>query len=92
MEKIDWKTLDIKPHNIVVAVTSEPDYEMQRQILLNYGYYKYIVLDGWHCSCYDFDETEWEAIEYTEEELSKLANADYNKGNEFWEKVKLHIN
>lgn len=91
MKKIDWKTIDIKPHHILVAVTSEPDYEMSRQILLQIDYDTYVLVEGGHCSCYDFDDTEWEAIEYTRDEIKKLANAIYNKGNEFWEQVKLHF-
>jgi hypothetical protein len=91
MKKIDWKTLEIEAHHIVVAVTSEPDYEMQRQMLLQFSYGTYVVLEGWHCSCYDFDETEWEAIEYEEEELSKLANAEYYKDNIFWQQVKEQV-
>ncbi|MGG3890208.1 hypothetical protein [Metabacillus fastidiosus] len=88
MEKVNWKEIDIKPHNIVVAWTSSPDYEMNRMILLEISYSEYILLEGWHCSCYDFDETEWEAIKYTEEELRSIANADYNKNNRFWKQVK----
>ncbi|MBP1905679.1 hypothetical protein J2Z32_002327 [Paenibacillus turicensis] len=91
MKKIDWKSLDIKPHNIVVAHTSEPDYEMQREMLLQYGYDTFIVLEGWHCSCYDFDETEWEAIEYTRDELKKLASAHFYKDTAFWKEVTKHI-
>lgn len=92
MKKIDWKTLGIKPHHIVVAYTTEPDYEMSRYILLEIEYDKYIVLEGHHCSCYDFDDTEWEAIEYSEDELKKLASAEYNQDDEFWKQVKIHVN
>jgi hypothetical protein len=91
MKKIDYKTLEIKPHHIIIAITSEPDYEMERKILLQFNYGTFIILEGYHCSCYDFDDTEWEAIEYTEEELSKLANAEYNKDNIFWQQVKIHV-
>jgi hypothetical protein len=91
MKKVDWKTLDIKPHNILMAYTSEPDYEMYRMILLEIEYGKYIVLEGYHCSCYDFDETEWEAIEYSNEELKKIAKADYNANEDFWKLVKDHL-
>ena len=89
MKKIDWKTLKIMPHNIVVAWTSEPDYEMSRIILLENGYDEYVVLEGGHCSCYDFDETEWDATVYETGELIKLANADYNQNDKFWQLVKV---
>ncbi|EGT5649372.1 hypothetical protein [Clostridium botulinum] len=91
MKKVDWRNLDIKPHNIVIAHTTEPDYEMGRQILLEFEDDeddKVVILEGWHCSCYDFDDTEWEAIEYTREEIIKLANADYNADSQFWKQVK----
>lgn len=91
MKKLDWKTLDIKPHHILVAFTTEPDYEMSRYILLRIDYGTYIVLEGHHCSCYDFDETEWEAIEYTEEEIKKLASATYYGESEFWKQVAVQI-
>lgn len=89
MKKANWKELNIKPHNILFSFTSKPDYEMSRQMLLEIDYYSdnYIVLEGWHCSCFDFDETEWEAIEYTRDELIKLSNADYNEHNTFWRMV-----
>jgi hypothetical protein len=94
MKKVEWKTLDIKPHHIVVAWTSEPDYEMSRLILLEKEYNVFIVLEGSHCSCYDFDDTEWEAIEYTKDELTKLATIkigedfDYYGDKAFWKLVK----
>jgi len=85
--------LEMQPYNIVVAGTSEPDYEMSRKILLErlegLEYGEYVLLDGGHCSCYDFDETEWDAIVYEKEELIKLANADYNQNDKFWQLVKV---
>ncbi|NRD80330.1 hypothetical protein HPT25_23695 [Bacillus sp. BRMEA1] len=93
MRKMDWKKewFEIKPHHIVVACTSKPDYEMNRQILLENDHGTFVVLEGYHCSCYDFDDTEWEAIEYTNEELKILSNAEYNKNDKFWEQVRQHI-
>lgn len=86
-----FKKEGIKPHQIIVAVTSEPDYEMERQILLGevegLDCDEYVLLEGWHCSCYDFDDTEWEGIVYTHEELETLANAEYNKDKVFWKEV-----
>jgi hypothetical protein len=87
--------IQLQPYNIVVAETSEPDYEMNRKVLLEkldgIGYEEYVLLDGWHCSCYDFDETEWDAIVYTKEELLKLADAEYNKEDKFWQLIKIAI-
>lgn len=91
MKKIDYRTLDIKPHNILVAYTTEPDYEMSRYILLEIEYDKYVILEGHHCSCFGFDDTEWKSIEYTQDELRKLANAGYNQDNPFWMLVRKHV-
>ena len=77
MEKYDLKKGEIKFHNIVIAITSEPDYEMERWLLLenlkDIKYGEYVVVNGYHCSCYNFDDTDWEATKYTEEELKKIA-------------------
>ncbi len=94
MKNLDVKDLSIQLHNILVAVTSYPDYEMDRKILLDYQWYSnspdkevdYVLIEGSHCSCYGFDETI--ATGYTEEELKKLANAPHNKTNKFWELVR----
>lgn len=85
----------IKPHQILFAWTSEQDYEMERKILLEYvdnmGCDDYLLLEGFHCSCYDFDDTEWEGTTYSGNELKKLANADYNKNDPFWKMVRNYI-
>lgn len=85
----------IKPHQILVAITTEPDWEMDRKILLTdveeLEFNEYLLLEGYHCSCYGFDDTEWQGTIYTEEELIVLANADYNKNNTFWQQVLIQI-
>lgn len=90
METINYRSLNIELHDIVVAVTSEPDYEMSRNILLEYKG-EYVIIEGSHCSCYNFDETEWYVTKYTREELKKLANSLYNQENKFWELVREQI-
>lgn len=86
-----FRKIGIKPHQILVAVTSEPDFEMSRQILLTdiegLNWKEYLLLEGSHCSCYDFDDTDWSGIVYTSDELIKLANASYNKDDVFWKEV-----
>lgn len=83
--------LGLKPHNILFSYTTPQDYEMGRYILvediegLEWG--EYLFLEGWHCSCYDFDETEWTATAYTRDELIKLARADYNKKDKLWNMI-----
>ena len=85
---------NIKLHNIVFAITSEQDYEMKRYLLLknledlNYG--EYVIVEGYHYSCYDFDDTEWEATIYTEDELIKLAKENIEKNTWWGEEKKLY--
>jgi len=90
-----FKYEGIKPHQIVVVVTSEPDYEMERKLLLTdvegLEWREYWLLEGYHCSCYDFDETEWSGTIYTSDELRKLAKADYNENDTFWKEVLTQI-
>ena len=77
MEKYNLIKEKIKLHNIILCYTSEIDYEMSRYLILegldDIGYDEYIFVEGYHCSCYDFDDTEWEAIKYTKDELIELA-------------------
>ena len=77
MEKYDLKLSNIKFHNIVLAITSKPYYEMWRYLLIedleDLRYDEYVVVEGFHCSCYGFDDTKWEAIKYTKNELRTLA-------------------
>ena len=67
MKSIDFKTVKVDASTILFASTSDPDYEMNRIMLVENGYCNYIIVEGGHCSCYGFDETEWDAIEYTED-------------------------
>lgn len=84
--------LDIKPHNILFTYTTPNDYEMERIIILEnmngLDDEGYIVLEGGHCSCYDFDEVEWFGTSYTTQELKLLANADYNSNHPLWKMVR----
>lgn len=86
MEKYDLKKGNVKFHNIVIAVTTKPDYEMNRYLLLedlkDLEYGEFVIVEGGHCSCYDFDETQWDAIKYTKEELIKIA--EDRVLNEYW--------
>ena len=67
---------EIKPHNILYCVTSEMYYEMARLILLedmpDTESGEYVLVEGDHCSCYDFDDTYWDATVYTGDELVRL--------------------
>ncbi len=77
MEKYDLKNKKIGLHNVVFAITTIPDCEMSRIILLedleDIKMDECVVVSGYHCSCYDFDDCEWEVIKYKIEELKKLS-------------------
>lgn len=71
----------IEPWRIICAAQSEPDYSEERYMLVYAGdgindYYDkgYILLEGWHCSCYDWPEVDWDATYYEEDELLKIAD------------------
>lgn len=76
MEKYNLKDKKIELHNILFAITSERDYNMERLLLLedmqDTEYGEFILAEGGHCSCYDFDETEWDCIKVTKDELNKI--------------------
>lgn len=91
MKRFDLDNFNILPHHILIAKTSQPDYEMSRRILLEISYDRYVVVEGYHCSCYGFDDSTWEATEYTRNEIIKLANAEYNKDDWFWNEVLLQV-
>ena len=63
-------------HNILFATTSERDYEMNRLLLLedmpDTEYGEYVLAEGGHCSCYNFDDTEWDCVKITDDELNKI--------------------
>ena len=64
----------IKLEHILFAATSQPDYDMSRTLILEdwpeYG--SYAVARGFHCSCYDFRESDWDVTIYDKDELRKL--------------------
>ena len=87
MEKYNLKNkTDIKMHNVLFATTSERDYEMERLLLLedmsDTEYNEFVLVEGYHCSCYDFDETNWDCTKLTKDELNKLLEK-----TEEWETV-----
>lgn len=90
-----FKKIGIKPHQIILSNTTIEDYEAHRELLLDdiddINFDEYLLLEGGHCSCYDFDETEWCGTVYTREELLTLANAKYNTNNIFWKQVKIYL-
>ena len=85
MKKIkNFNILSIPIYKIVFITTSNPEYEMNRTMLVeNYPEFRdFVLVDGWHCSCYDFDDTTWEAIQYSKEEIIQIATSWIDKGHE----------
>lgn len=78
MKEYTWENKKpIMASDIIYAVTSELDYEMNRLIILENNYHNYIILEGSHCSCYDFDEVTWDATEFEDlKEMKKYLNAE----------------
>ncbi len=77
MEKYNLRNkTDIKMHNVLFATTTEKDWEMKRLLLLedmpDTNHDEFILVEGYHCSCYDFDDTNWECTKLTKAELDKL--------------------
>lgn len=79
--KVDLK--DIPLTDIVAVVTDEPDYEMSRIMYVDdwpeYG--DHTIVEGGHCSCYGFDDTEWTGVSYTSAELKDVAAGWLTKGD-----------
>lgn len=72
---------DVPVYNVLAAVTqSHSEYEQTRVILAesypNYG--EFTLIEGSHCSCYGFEDTQWDAIVYNKEEMNKLADLYIN--------------
>ena len=92
----------IEPWRVICATQSTPDYNEERYILLYDDDFPmlggpFLVLEGWHCSCYDWDDVEWDATRYTHDELLSLAESKATDGcyhvaeRKFWELVKLAL-
>jgi len=78
MKPIKPFSIDSIPQwKIVIAATSDIDYSMDRILLVGdhpeYG--EWTLVDGGHCSCYGFDETDWDATVCTTEELLKVVTS-----------------
>lgn len=97
MRNYDLKDVKIELHNVVFSTTTPEDYEMDRLLLLENmpqtNWDEYVLAEGGHCSCYGFNETQWDATVFTEEELNKLMEAEQyddlrKELREFWKKYR----
>ena len=75
-------------HSIVFTVSSDDIccdwdriyYIENLNIECKVDYDSYLIIDGSHCSCYDFEDTEWTATEYTFGEFKKLVEGWIENG------------
>jgi len=70
-----FKIESVPHHAIALAATNEEPYSADR-VLIAVDWPEladYTVISGSHCSCYGFDEVQWDAIVYTRNELRKVA-------------------
>lgn len=72
---------DIKVSNVVFAYSNLPlSFEEERLLLLEdmpgTRPYEYVLAEGWHCSCFDFNDIEWSCLKLTIEELEKILQND----------------
>jgi hypothetical protein len=76
----------VPQHSIAVAVTTEGDYEMTRLVLAEnqpeYG--QHTLIEGYHCSCYGFEDTRWEATIYEADEFKSLMEAWWKRDGDFY--------
>jgi hypothetical protein len=75
MNKVDGLKLETVPlDKLLFVATSAPDCEMNRILIVEDwpNWNDITVIEGSHCSCYGFDETQWDAITYTEDEFGKV--------------------
>lgn len=79
MKQYKWDNKEpIMAHEILFTYTSSMDYDMDRLIMLERNN-RIIILEGSHCSCYDFDDCTWEATEfdyYDNENIEKFLAQD----------------
>ena len=72
--------LPVNLSNVLFCTTSNLDYSMDRIILCEHlpdcEFGEYVLINGGHCSCYNFDETVWNGTVYTGSELVKLAQCN----------------
>lgn len=82
-------------HKILFCITSPIDYEMERIFILEGDKYdEYIMVEGSHCSCFDFDESIWDAtlFESSEELIKVLKENHWGNRREIYNYMKYYLN
>ena len=96
----DSKKIDV--WRVICASESTPFYDGSKLILIdaNERYSSgesFILLDGYHCSCYGFEDTAFDCTAYSKAELRELVKAKLNDSclddyeRLFWASVKLVV-
>lgn len=107
MRDMKIQAKDIVGSAVAVAYTDEHAWESSRIMLVVtwdipdglYGLSKdseYAIIRGSHCSCYGYEDIEYDATLVSEEELLKLTKAPYNNDPEdseapFWNSVREYL-
>ena len=76
-----WKPIDKEiptPPSIMLGFRKGKEAEDIAQLINFYEdmpdteYNEFVLVEGFHCSCYDFDDTNWDCTKLTKDELNKL--------------------
>lgn len=108
MRDMKIQAKDIVGSAVAVAYTDEHAWESSRIMLVVtwdipdgvYDLFKdseYVIIRGSHCSCYGYEDIEYDATLVSNKELFKLAEAPYNNDPEdsdapFWSSVRKYLN
>lgn len=78
----DFKIEQVPHSRIVFAATEENDYDGDRILIAESWpeWNDYTVISGNHCSCFGFDEVDWDATVYDEHDLRKVLESWVERG------------
>ena len=70
----DFKLGCVPLEKVAIVLTSDADYEESRLIFVeDYpDYCEYLIVEGWHCSCYGWSDVAWDATFLDSRELGSL--------------------
>jgi len=91
--EIDPKEIPLS--DIILSYTNDEAYDVERGFLIGTWSYNdvkasYVIIEGEHCSCYGFDDVEWNMTAYEPSELVKVSKGRIEEGYynpEFWKMV-----
>lgn len=80
----NFKIEDVPSYKVKFAATIEDDdYEEERIYVIEDcpNHSSFTIAVGEHCSCFGFDDTEWDATVYDKEEFIKVISGWLNYGS-----------